>query len=59
MAELVVGELLHGTNALLVEELHIVAACTVEEVVGTDAKPEEMNFLVGIVGIVVDIRNIR
>ena len=55
VAELVVGVFLHGADALLVEELHIVACRAIEEVVGAHAEPEEVDAAVGVGGIVIDI----
>ena len=58
MTELIGCELLHRLDALLVEEFHIVAGGAIEEIVGAHAEPEEVNFLVGIAGIVIDLGNI-
>ena len=58
MAELVVGKLLDATNAFLVEKLHIVTSISEEEVVSTNAQPEQVYLLVGIVSLVIDVRNI-
>ena len=59
MTELVVRELLHTADALLVEELHIVARIAIEEIIGTHAQPEETDLTVRIRSIVVNTRNIR
>ena len=58
MAELVVGELLDATDALLVEELHVVAGIAIEEVVGAHAEPEQIDLPVGVVGLVVDVGDV-
>ena len=58
MSELIVGKLLHTADALVVEELHIVASITIQEVIGTHAQPEQTNLLVGIIGIIVNTGNI-
>ena len=58
MSELVVRKLLHTADALLVEELHIIAGIAIQEVVCAHTQPEQMNLTVGILGIVVNTRNI-
>ena len=59
MAELIVRELLHRADALLVEELHIVARIAIEEIIGTHAQPEEMDLTVRVGGVVVNVGDIR
>ena len=58
MSELVVGKLLHTADALLVEESHIVAGISEQEVISTDAKPEEVNLLIGVVSIIIDVLDV-
>ena len=58
MTELIVGKLLDTANAFLVEEFHIVAGITVEEVVGTYTQPEQVYLLVGIVCLIIDIGDV-
>ena len=58
MTKLIVGKLLHATDALLVEELHIVTGIAIEEVIGTHTQPEQADLLIGILGLVIDIGNI-
>ena len=55
MAELVVGVLLHATDAMLVEELHIVAGVAEEEIVGTHTQPEQADLAVRLLGVVIDM----
>ena len=59
MSELIVGELLHTADALLIEKLHIVASVAKEEIVCAHAEPEQTDLTVGICGIVVDAGDIR
>ena len=58
MAELVVGVLLHTGDAVLVEELHIVAGIAIEEIIRTDTQPEKMDLAVSVSGIVVHTGNL-
>ena len=58
MAKLVGGELLDALDALVVEELHVVAGIAIEEIIGAHAEPEEVNLLIGISGLVIDIRDV-
>ena len=58
MAELVVGVLLHTGDAVLVEELHIVAGIAIEEIIRTDTQPEKMDLAVCVSGIVVHTGNL-
>ena len=59
MSELIVGELLHTADALLIEKLHIVASISIKEIVCAHAEPEQMDLTVGICGMVVDAGDIR
>ena len=54
MTILIIGELLDGTNPLLVKKLHIVTGITIEEVVSSHAQPEQMYLAVGVGTIVID-----
>ena len=56
MAVLIVGKLLHRSDALLIEEFHIVAGVAIEEIIRTHAEPEQMDFLIRGSSIVVDLR---
>ena len=58
MTELTRGELLHAAYALLVEKLHVVAGVAVKEIVGAHTQPKQVQFLVGVVGIVVHTRDV-
>ena len=58
VAKLVGGELLNASYSLLVKELHVVAGIAIKEVIGANAKPEEMNLLVQLLSMVVDIGNV-
>ena len=58
MTELIVGKLLHTADTLGVEELHIVAGIAIQEVVGTNAQPEQANLLICILSIIVNTSNI-
>ena len=59
VTELIGGKLLDTVDTLLIEELHVVAGVTIEEVIGTHTQPEQMQFLVKLGSIVIDIRDIR
>ena len=56
MTELVVGELLHTADALLIEELHIVTSVAIEEIISTHTEPEQTDLAVRISSVVIDIR---
>ena len=58
MTKLVGSELLDATDAFLVEELHIVTGIAIQEIVSTYAKPEQVNLLIRIIGIVVNIGDV-
>ena len=53
MTVFVVCEHLGRTDTFLVEVFHVVACCTVEEVISTHTQPEQMNLTVRVVGIVI------
>ena len=55
MAELIVGKLLHRSDALLIEELHVVTGIAIEEIIRTYAEPEQMDLLIRSSGIIVDL----
>ena len=58
MTILIIGELLDGTNPLLVKKLHIVTGITIEEVVSSHAQPEQVYLAVGVGTIVIDTGDI-
>ena len=45
-------------DSLVIQELHIVAGITIEEVIRAHAQPEQMYLLVGIVRFIVDIGDV-
>ena len=56
MTELVVGIYFHTSDAVLIEEFHIIAGIAVEEVVCTYTEPEQAYLAVRLSGIIIDLR---
>ena len=59
MTELVVSVFLHAADAVLVEELHIVAGIAIKEIVRAYTEPKQTDLAVRISGIVIDTGDIR
>ena len=58
MTELVVGIYFHTSDAVLIEEFHIIAGIAVEEVVCTYTEPEQAYLAVRLSGITVEVNEL-
>ena len=59
MTEFVIGKHLHRTDALFVQEFHIVTCIAIEEIIRTYSQPKEMDFLIGLASLIVHLGNIH
>ena len=55
MTKFVCGIFFHAADALLIEELHVVASIAIEEIVGTYTEPEQIDLPVSVIGLVIDV----
>ena len=57
MTVLVMRKLLHTTNAVLVEVLHVVTCISKKEIIGAHTQPEEVNLLICIGSMIIYTRD--
>ena len=58
MSKLIVGKLLYTTNSFFIKKFHIVTSISIQEIIGTNPKPEQTDLLVCVVCIIVYTSNI-